>query len=430
MAMSVSVVIPTHNRCEQLKQTIEALCQQSFDAAKMEVIVALDNCQDGSFEMIEQFDTPFNCFTVSLDGVGPAAARNAAAAKAQGDLLVFLDDDISVTPEWAMAHANAHKESPGRLVIGKLPMVDESNDSLFRRTLRLWWSSKFDEMEQAGYLFSYRDVITGNMSISAESFHLLNGFDEQLRIHEDQAFGLKAIEQDIKIGFEPSALGYHHDKTDFARAVKRKVGEGEADVMLGKLYPNVIPTMSLYSLYYHMRRPSRALFNMQFSAPILSDYLIQQAKRLLPVLEKFHLTGLWQRVTAGILTYAYWQGVVLQLQTQSAVKSFVETGDQVWRASSEANPQVASIDLTEGLAVAQEQLNQHSAENILLKHKGVPLAWISKPADVEHLGGRHLPSLLLRHVEPRLLFNMLFETSEQGIRSRRFGEPVKHEKSV
>jgi glycosyltransferase involved in cell wall biosynthesis len=86
---AISVVVPAYNAESSLALCLQAVARSAGGTA--EVIVVDDGSQDGSGEvarrhgaMVLRHDRPR----------GPAAARNAGAARARGDVVFFLDADV------------------------------------------------------------------------------------------------------------------------------------------------------------------------------------------------------------------------------------------------------------------------------------------------------------------------------------------------
>ncbi len=93
MMPTLSVIVPAHNNGHQLEECLKAL-RGSRDA-KFEIIV-VDDC---STEDIRPVVTRYGAQYVYLSqNGGPSAARNLGARKATGDILVFIDSDVAVTP--------------------------------------------------------------------------------------------------------------------------------------------------------------------------------------------------------------------------------------------------------------------------------------------------------------------------------------------
>ena len=84
-----SVVIPTYNRLDLLKQALASVWAQTF--TDYEVIVVDDGSADGTREWLTRQTRRIR--TVSQPNRGPGAARNAGVGEAAGKYVAFLDSD-------------------------------------------------------------------------------------------------------------------------------------------------------------------------------------------------------------------------------------------------------------------------------------------------------------------------------------------------
>ncbi len=96
--MTVSIVVPTRDRPDALGRCLAALRGQGD-----EVLVVDDGSVDG--DRVAQLAGAAGARLVRLEGAGPAAARNAGVAAAQGSSVCFTDDDCEPRPGWAAALA-------------------------------------------------------------------------------------------------------------------------------------------------------------------------------------------------------------------------------------------------------------------------------------------------------------------------------------
>lgn len=98
-AFTVSVIIPTRDRRDDLRHCLRALVRSGL-ASVVEVIVVDDASRDPV-----RADVPFPPGVAlrivrNESRVGSAASRNLAAAAAVGDALAFLDDDARIPEHW------------------------------------------------------------------------------------------------------------------------------------------------------------------------------------------------------------------------------------------------------------------------------------------------------------------------------------------
>jgi glycosyltransferase involved in cell wall biosynthesis len=102
-ASSVSIVIPTRNRCATLTLCLNALPAGTREVPSLEVIVADDCSSDDTRRRVEEFRNASGWKVIYLRQerpMGANAARNAALNVAGGETIVFIDDDVLVTQGW------------------------------------------------------------------------------------------------------------------------------------------------------------------------------------------------------------------------------------------------------------------------------------------------------------------------------------------
>lgn len=86
--MTISVIVPSFNSGKTIVGCMESLLQQTL---KSEIIVIDDGSCDNSQKLIKNFSS---IKFLSQTHQGPGAARNTGAAKAKGEVLVFVDADM------------------------------------------------------------------------------------------------------------------------------------------------------------------------------------------------------------------------------------------------------------------------------------------------------------------------------------------------
>jgi len=88
--MQVSVIIASYNRFEYIKSLLEQLNEQTL--LPLQVIVV--DQSETKYEIFNQ-DFKYGLIHIKTSTRGPCSARNLGADYANGDVLVFLDDDVS-----------------------------------------------------------------------------------------------------------------------------------------------------------------------------------------------------------------------------------------------------------------------------------------------------------------------------------------------
>lgn len=206
--MKVSVIIPTHNRLEKLRETVEKLRFQTFSTEDYEIVV-VDDGSNPPVTFEKDFIISPKVSIVRLEGEERSVARNKGAGKAAGELLVFIDDDITVKKDFVEKHWQAHQEFSEALAIGEILLPEDIQHTPFGRFRQRL--EKDGVPRQRGLVAEKNFCAAGNASIKRELFLNLGGFDTTITSSEDQDFALRHTSKGNQIVFLPEALGIHRD---------------------------------------------------------------------------------------------------------------------------------------------------------------------------------------------------------------------------
>ncbi len=228
----ISVVVATRDRPQKLNHLLEALEAQTLDRGRFEIIVV----DDGSKPPVSLRDG--RLVLLREAGVERCRARNAGAAAASGELLLFLDDDMVPAPGCLAAHCEAHRNWPQCVVIGAVhlpPALAETPFGRFRGA-----QDQGDWPAQGGPGTNADFCTAQNMSLARERFLMIGGFDPQLTVSEDQDLGLRWLADGGKIAFLPTATALHDDGARDIRAYCRRMEWGQMhQVAFARKYPRL-----------------------------------------------------------------------------------------------------------------------------------------------------------------------------------------------
>ena len=383
---SVAVVIPTRNRLASIERTLRAFAAQSWLPDAIEIIVVADGCTDRTRDIADaNWAVPVRVIEQSPQG--PAAARNRGAGATSADIVIFLDDDVEVWPEFVASHLQAHASGdPARVVIGYLPADVQGRGDFFALTLRAWWDAMFERMREPGHRFSYKDLLSGNFSIRRTLFMEVGGFNERLQCHEDYELGYRLITRGARLVFAEAAAGWHHEHTDLLRALRRKRDEGRADVALAALHPALTPALPFCHLTRRLSRRRRILRTLALTRPAAGDLVEAACRSLLVPLEAARLRTRWRRLLYELLSYWYWRGVGDAIDGDVIAKTA--------RLNCVAEAPVYTLDLSSGLAAAIREVDKEHPQALRLRWGGHEIATVPPDPGAEPLRGDHLPSLL------------------------------------
>jgi glycosyltransferase involved in cell wall biosynthesis len=194
--VDISIVIPARNEARRLPHLLHSIAETlPLTGRSWETILADNASIDETTSVAELAGIT----VVSAEEAGTVAAvRNAGAKHAHGRWLVFLDADVTLTPEWARACDALLARSPegGRLVSGA--EVAGAGDGSWIE--RLWFGVEGKDRSH---------INTANLIVPRSFFEELGGFDGDLRTGEDFDFSRRAVEAGGRLQPDPSLLALH-----------------------------------------------------------------------------------------------------------------------------------------------------------------------------------------------------------------------------
>lgn len=115
--MRASVVIRSKDEADRLRLTLTSLACQS---ERPEVVVVNDGSSDHTPEVIAEMGRELDLVAVHHETpAGRSGAANAAAARASGDIVIFLDGDTLAAPDMVARHLEKHRSDDGLIVRGE-----------------------------------------------------------------------------------------------------------------------------------------------------------------------------------------------------------------------------------------------------------------------------------------------------------------------
>ena len=317
-SVGISVVIPTYQRCASVRRALEALTRQTIAASEYEVIVAIDGSNDGTKEMIEDFRAPYRLNAVWQPNQGRAAARNAGIRLARGHLVVFLDDDMEPVPGFLLAHREAHPPGSRRAVVGPVPILADASSPSIVHYRRSGVSAHQERLAQPGYKLGFRDMYTGNLSLSRAVLLEVGGFDETFRLygHEDYELGLRLLNTGVHLLYSIEAMAYQQYDKDFGALARDCIARGRTAVLFARKHPDVASSLKL-ATYDEGSRASRllrsAMLWLSDRWPGFSDLVARAAGGL----ERCRPRRLYSYYTFA-LDYFFWAGARAAVRESAA----------------------------------------------------------------------------------------------------------------
>lgn len=230
--MRATIQLCTYNRASLLERVLDACFEQTVPADAYEVVLVNDGSSDATPEVIARARTRATCCFEVIDqpNSGLAKGRNAGIARASGERIIFIDDDVLPLPNFVEEHLRSHETHPKAIVRGGAINV-ESFDDLPPPV----WSLK-------NYSGNY--FWTTNVSVPLVTIRAIGGFNESFSEYgwEDIDVGLRLRFGGVKAVFNPKALAYHWKPRprsgDVAKMVRQARAQARTAVQLAQLHPH------------------------------------------------------------------------------------------------------------------------------------------------------------------------------------------------
>jgi cellulose synthase/poly-beta-1,6-N-acetylglucosamine synthase-like glycosyltransferase len=223
----ISVVIPAYNAQEDLGNCLDALARQTVPREEYEIIVVNDGSSDGTREAATGCDVVL----ISQPHRGAAAARNAGARQAQGEIILFTDADCVPEPNWIEAMLSPFTDQN---VIGVSGKVCTYQKNLVPRFIQLEYDARYGHIAKHRYI---DHINTAAGAYRREIFLENRGFLENLLGAEDVELSFRLANRGHKMVSAPEAIVYHRHPESISGYVRRKYHYGYWRTLVYRRHP-------------------------------------------------------------------------------------------------------------------------------------------------------------------------------------------------
>lgn len=206
----VSVVIPTFNRANKIKRSIESVLLQTYK--NIEVIIVDDNSTDNTKEIIDEInDDRIRYFKLNQNS-GPSNARNIGVSLSKFEIIAFQDSDDYWKPNKLEIQLDKLKSNDEyALVYSSYEYIKNGKHVRVPSDVNL-----FDDLEKniLATLFKHNVIGTPTILMKRNAFEKLGGFNNNISALEDWELALK-VALNYKIGYIKQDLvcAYYSDNS-------------------------------------------------------------------------------------------------------------------------------------------------------------------------------------------------------------------------
>lgn len=232
VGLRATIQFCTYNRAHLLGRVLRACFEQTVGSDAYEVVLVNDGSSDETPRVIEEARRIATCGFSVVDqaNTGLARARNAGIARARGERIIFIDDDVLPTPAFVAEHLHSHDARPGAIVRGAV-----INTETFDRLPTPTWTL-------ANYSGNF--FWTSNVSVPLATLRGVGNFSEAFGEYgwEDIELGLRLRSAGVKAVFNRFAVAFHYKPRPRAAQVASMLRQARAQarmaVRLRRLHPH------------------------------------------------------------------------------------------------------------------------------------------------------------------------------------------------
>ncbi|MFB9356758.1 glycosyltransferase [Actinoplanes nipponensis] len=237
-----SIIIPTYERRDIVLSTVSSVVA-TRRPWPCELIVVVDGSRDGTVEALRGLDLPLPLTVHEQPNQGSAAARNAGAAAARGRYLLFLDDDMTVEADLLVEHGKT-LAAGADAVVGHMELDPRSPRNLLTRGIERWAAQRKARLDRSAGRLGVGDFLSGQLSVRAEWFARLGGFDAGLTANgtfggEDTDLVYRLLQDGARVRANLSAVSHQHYVVSPEQNIRQWTQAGRADTMLARKHPGL-----------------------------------------------------------------------------------------------------------------------------------------------------------------------------------------------
>jgi len=338
--LEVSFIIAAHNEEKVIKNKLENAISLNYDSSKLEIIVASDNSDDNTNQIVEEFiaehqgkDIPDLKLYIVKDRKGKTNAQNEAVKEAQGEIIAFSDANTIWDEDSLKKLITGFKDQSIGYICGRLQYINDY-DNITAESESTYWNYDLKMREWESNIAS---VTAGNGAIYAIRKSDYEDL-KPIRCH-DGTMPTVMVLKGKKARYQKEAIAYEKAGENTGDEFKRKVR------MFRGLPWNIFERFSKYnpfktgwfSYFYFSHRTLRySLYLLHLFLLVSNFYLWNQHwiynLTLIGQLSFYFLAfiGAVTKLKSKLFYLPYFYTMTITAQLIAVIKSFLGKNKAVW----------------------------------------------------------------------------------------------------
>ncbi len=237
--IKINIAICTWNRSALLEETLLRLTHLIIpEQTDLKVIIINNNCTDNTEDIISSFKNRLPLISVFEKKPGLSNARNKAIEVADGDYIIWTDDDVLVDPNWLASYRKCFIEHPDIDVFGG-PVLP-----YYEKTPPNWLVNSIEVISDA---FALRNLGSETIPLRARSDDLPFGANYAIKVQTQKLYHYSP-----ELGRQPGNLNLLGEETLVINKILEsgKRGLWVPDAIVNHRIPSERQTLKYISNYF------------------------------------------------------------------------------------------------------------------------------------------------------------------------------------
>jgi len=314
--ITVSVIIPAYNAAKTISRCLNSILQQDYPADNLDIHIINDGSTDNTNDVLQQIILS-NHVKIHSHNVnkGLASTRNTGLQHSIGEIIIFLDADMEVSPDFIENHVRFHKKPNVVGVLSALLPAPENPIDKYQKYL--YQSKRGAQKFPSQASLPFHVFILGITSIKHYAISETGGFDNNISSYggEDTEFAYRLWQKYPQgLYYAPHIKVIHHHYRPFNTVLENVCTFGREVVpYLVQKHPE-FDSLYGYSYIY----PSSTFIGLikKIVGIILKSNVTFTILKLLYHLFPYPFSN---KVIRLLLASALWQGIAKSKKNDSAM---------------------------------------------------------------------------------------------------------------